>query len=187
MRHLLPCPCGQSIRIDTSQAGERVTCGACGQSQDAPTYRAIKALQLDSADVAAAQQRAAQQAGGNWSPMQGVLFAVGLVLLLIGLCGAGYCAYVVRRIDVPPPTAEQFAAFESRFDKLDLVQNYELFLEYKAHGMGPEETPLYVHAKRLEGSFTRVGIGCAILAGVGALLAACSLVVGGKRTATMKR
>jgi hypothetical protein len=121
MKHLLPCPCGQSIRIDTSQAGERVTCGACGKAQDAPTYRAIKALPLDAADVAAAQ-KAAQRAV-SWSPLQGGLFAAGLVLLLIGICGAVYCIYVVRQIDVPPPTEEQLAAFEARFEKLDIVDN----------------------------------------------------------------
>jgi hypothetical protein len=53
--------------------------------------------------------------------------------------------------------------------------------------MGPEETPLYVHAQRVEARFTRTGIGCGILAAVGALVAGASLVVGGKRPATMKR
>jgi hypothetical protein len=184
MRHLLPCPCGQSIPIDTSQAGERITCAKCGQSQDAPTYRGIKALPLDAADVAAAKQ--AQQAAGEWSPTQGYLFALGLVLLLIGLCGAVYCAYVVRQIDVPDPTPEMMAEFDSRIDKVKIDQLFEVFLKFKADGLGLPEPPLHVVAKRVEAAYTRSGIGCGIVAAVGLLLAGSSLVVGSgkKRSAS---
>jgi hypothetical protein len=182
MRHLLPCPCGQSIPIDTSQAGERITCAKCGQSQDAPTYRGIKALPLDSADVAAAKR--AQEAKSQWSPAQGYLFAVGLLMMLIGLCGAAYCVYVVRAIDVPEPPAEKIlAADEAHFDKLTIDQLYEGFLNAKANGLGVPQPPLHVLAKRAEATYTRTGIACGILAAVGFLTAAASLVVGGWKKA----
>jgi hypothetical protein len=178
MRHLLPCPCGQSIPIDTSQAGEQITCAKCGHSQDAPTYRGIKALPLDPGDVAAAKK--AQAATPEWSPMQGYLFAIGLVMLLVGLCGAAYCVYVVRAIDVPEPPAEKIiAADDAHFNKLTIDQLYEGFLSAKANGLGMPQPPLYVLAKRAEATYTRYGIASGILAGVGFLVAAASMVVGG--------
>ena len=42
-RYLLPCSCGQSIVIDTIQAGQEVRC-SCGQSQLVPTLREIRQL-----------------------------------------------------------------------------------------------------------------------------------------------
>jgi hypothetical protein len=47
--------------------------------------------------------------------------------------------------------------------------------------MGPDDAPLYVHARRAEQRFTKIGIGCGILAAVGAAVAASSLVVRGRR------
>jgi hypothetical protein len=177
MKHLLPCSCGQSIAIDTSQAGQRVTCGACGKSQDAPTFRGIKALPL--AEEKASGLEAGRRPEAPWSPLQGFLFAAGLLLLLVGVSGAGYCIHVVREINVPQPTAEDFELFDAQVDKLKIDELYEGFLQARKLGLGPAEPPLYVVAQRVEAAYTRYALISAGVAGLGLLLAAVSLVAGG--------
>ena len=43
MKYLLPCPCGKSVKIETSQAGQTVVC-SCGENLLVPSMLKIKAL-----------------------------------------------------------------------------------------------------------------------------------------------
>lgn len=79
--YLLPCPCGDSVRVEPRQAGERVAC-ACGDQLEAPPLRKMR--ELPPAPDAADDRR-----GGGWSYRQGVLTA-GLILASLFAAIGGY-------------------------------------------------------------------------------------------------
>jgi hypothetical protein len=79
---LLPCSCGQKVRVGNAQAGGQVIC-ACGKSVSVPTLRGLR--QLEPAPVEVIGKTALQ-----WSPVHGAAFAGAL---LLATAGAALMAY----------------------------------------------------------------------------------------------
>src|SRR2546429_7064272 len=77
--YLLPCTCGQKVRVDAGQAGAKVPC-ACGQQLTVPTFRALRELEQE-VPVAAVPVRGA--ATNDWDAVRGLLFSVGLLAFLV--------------------------------------------------------------------------------------------------------
>lgn len=73
--YLLPCSCGEKIRVRTRHAGETVTC-RCGTKLQVPTIRGLRQLEtVDDVEEASAPPR---------SLLEGPLFAIGLLALFAG-------------------------------------------------------------------------------------------------------
>jgi hypothetical protein len=77
--YLLPCTCGQTVRVGKAQAGQAVDC-ACGKRHSVPTLRGLRELAL--APVEAATTPARNPA---WSPWHGAAFSGGIVTAVIAL------------------------------------------------------------------------------------------------------
>ena len=93
---LLPCTCGQKVRVESAQAGGRVSC-RCGQSLTVPTLRGLRELEP-------AKDLAPAKAAPGWSPIHGAIFAVSLLvagagLAMIGVYAAIYTAAMQRTTD----------------------------------------------------------------------------------------
>src|SRR5262249_39770102 len=73
--YLLPCSCGQKVRVANSQAGGQVTC-ICGKSLGVPTLRGLRELELAPAEL--------QERSAGWNRVQGTIFAGGLFVAAIG-------------------------------------------------------------------------------------------------------
>jgi hypothetical protein len=76
--YLLPCNCGNKVRVDAGQAGAKVPC-SCGQQLLVPTFRALK--ELEAAPPAPAL--AATREDRPWSAGHGMLFSAGLLISVI--------------------------------------------------------------------------------------------------------
>jgi hypothetical protein len=178
MQYLLPCTaCGRTLPIDLGQAGQRVPC-ACGKLVEVPTLRGIKALApAKAADGAMEKARGPQPAA--WSPLQGALFSIGILVAVIAGMAAGYCGYAVAQIEVREPTAAQFAEADEHFDSIPLDKMYEIYSEARAHGLGSPQPPAYVQAKRVEDAFVRYTIVASTIAGAGVLMALSSFFIRG--------
>ncbi|QDU25498.1 hypothetical protein ETAA8_05670 [Anatilimnocola aggregata] len=74
---LVPCSCGEKLRVRGGQAGEKLTC-KCGASVAVPTVRQLR--QLETVEDASAPQPAAA-----WTAWQGPLFSIGALLLFVGV------------------------------------------------------------------------------------------------------
>ncbi len=88
-KHLLPCRCGKKIEVDVRQAGQTITC-QCGAMVDVPTMRQVRQL-----------ERAATTGGKTaprWSPLQGAVFAAGVLIAVISL--SVLVVLFVRRIGI---------------------------------------------------------------------------------------
>ena len=70
-QYLLPCSCGQSVAVETGQAGDTVTC-ACGDRLTVPTFRQLTRLQPTADTVATSH---------GWGARQGLLLLGSIVLI----------------------------------------------------------------------------------------------------------
>jgi len=97
-KHLLPCQCGRNIVVDPRQAGESVRC-ECGRSVDVPTLRQLRRLdpvkETDGRD----------KTRTPWSTGQGVVFAIGSLIALIGFVAAILLFIHRSRLDTARPPA----------------------------------------------------------------------------------
>src|SRR5262245_32317227 len=81
-QYLLPCACGQLVRVGNAQAGGQVLC-ACGKSLAVPTLRGLRQLE-------AAPPEIAKKLPLRWSPIHGASFALALVIAIAGAAAAAY-------------------------------------------------------------------------------------------------
>lgn len=98
VKYRLPCACGQSIEVDSSQSGLNVVC-ACGKQLEVPTHRGLTQLErVDSAPATTAGSIASGQASSNWGLRQGLQF-LGSVMLIGAV---GLLAFVWTRPHLDP-------------------------------------------------------------------------------------
>jgi hypothetical protein len=136
-RYLLPCSCGQSIPIETIQAGQEVRC-SCGQAQLAPTLREIR--QLPEAELAMTQLRLMKEA---WSAKRTSIFAIGLIVAALSMGAVIMCQVKIGRISSRLPSKDTMKAYEETMnaqivESLSAEEAYEHFLRWKEEGLGDQ-------------------------------------------------
>lgn len=102
---LLPCSCGETVRVLPRHAGESRTCGACGKTLAVPSMREIRRLESVEDETALATTPTQT----NWSAGRRALFVIGIPIFLIGAGMAAYCYSVTTRYKpayVTKPTLE---------------------------------------------------------------------------------
>ncbi|MBN2216592.1 MAG: hypothetical protein JW719_04375 [Pirellulales bacterium] len=122
-RYLLPCSCGRSIPVETTQAGQMVSC-ACGKTLEVPTL-----LKLRSLEPVADQHEAAVER--SWGGAQG-LAIVGGVVTLIGVAGLAF--FFLYR-PVPPKAVHTEKNIARGIENLTLIQSEGVW-EQLRHGLG---------------------------------------------------
>lgn len=179
-RYLLPCSCGQAIRVEASQAGQEIRC-PCGAVLEVPPIRSL--AQLERADKEppagrpsavrgetpseaepAARKRVASRPGSTWGARQRLLF-VGAIVTAIGL---GLLAYLyLRRPRLP------------EMESLTPIGTWRMWHDLR-HGIEyrPEWVELYLESVAAS---QRWMIVAGAIATVGALLLASSLLVSTRR------
>ena len=124
-KKLLCISCGQTLRIDSTQAGSILIC-SCGEQVPVPTLREI--AQLPDAD-AAEQMRT--QSPRRWTRAQGILFAIGAASLLLSAITA-----TVLFANLPPlkltGRVGNVAALDRQLDRLSATETHELWLYYQS-------------------------------------------------------
>jgi len=171
--YLLPCPCGEKLRVRTRQAGEAVTC-SCGAVHQVPTIRGLKKLEtVDDAEAVTAPP----------SPLlAGPLFAIGLLALFAG------CVFLAVTVLWPSPVLKMdvnlagmtpLDAERSQIavDELgpDLLYDEFLFLRDRARGDHAKYAQSVFDAALIsqKASFILGGV----VSGVGALLVIAGLAM----------
>jgi hypothetical protein len=120
----------------------------------------------------------------HWSTGQGILFASGLAIAMIGLVAASYFGwyyFLANQRAVKPNF--QDAVFQRDLSTIDLVESWKLWAsQFRDFEFTSRRTPDYIiirdFADRL-GKYMMIGIVATIL---GALMAASAFLIGGKST-----
>ena len=173
--YLLPCSCGESVVVETHQAGGRVTC-ACGANLEVPPLSRLRDFEIapDTADTGT---------GSGWSFRQGVA----TVALLASVALAGVGGYFWS-LEPPPPKAFEAADWEARSAEViaawspqDCLKYW--WLHYRELATAPLQAMPTDNPRLIKtAEFYRLGRytvwGLAAVAGVAGLAVAC----GGQRT-----
>lgn len=144
MKYLLPCSCGNSIPIETSQAGQTVTC-SCGQMQEVPTMRAIRQLE-PAHETAPAKRRPLSTA--KWSISQRLLFTFGLAVAAIGFWFAGSLQFTRSRLDTQEVKWDtQLDTDLQKLETMNLEGAWETWIRVRDKDIGPYKPPPFMVAR----------------------------------------
>jgi len=141
MHYLLPCSCGQKVRIAPSQAGGQALC-ACGKSLSIPTLRGIRAL--EPAPEALARPAA------TWSVLHGLFFSGGMLLAFAGIFLIAW--YLYQYVQIGGLAIDRSDDFikggAAQIDTLSPVELLEVWTkEVLGEGLGEPEKPYWITAK----------------------------------------
>ena len=173
MKYLLPCDrCGEKTPIDASQAGRQIVC-QCGAALEVPSFRAVRELErFDEPQVK--QQR-------SWNPFRGTLFALGLVLVALGLAAAAGCGIGWAMVDTTEPPAEDLEPVLKAIDAVGPSDSWDIWVDMRDKGLGPYYLPEHVMARRgAQNLRWLMMIGLAVAA-TGVVISTGSLLIAKKR------
>jgi hypothetical protein len=168
-QYLLPCSCGQTLRIEAAQAGEQIEC-ACGKSVSVPTLREIR--KLEPAPVEAGSRRAA----GGWNAWNGLVFSGGAFLCLAALAGMVYAGVMILRIEgsgVTEDASAQINEFEAmQIDELTPEMALTAFDDLRGEGLGHKHEPYWITYRRMaqEQRTLLIASGICLTAGIAAMV-----------------
>ena len=171
-QYLLPCACGEKLRVAPAQAGGQVTCG-CGQCLTVPTLRGLKALEL-------APDKTPAPAAPGWSTIHGLIFSISLVVAASGLVTCAYNLWLYSSVlGLTVDRTEEWIAMErAPIDKLTPVQALEFLKGNIQACIQNEASPEWVIAKRVAARYLFwVKVGGCLLAG-GLIPAIATLFIG---------
>ncbi len=177
-QYLLPCSCGKSVSVSQTQAGDIVTC-VCGTNLTVPSIRELRKLrQVES--LTRPQYRVKQES--NWSPLQGVLFALGLLLVVAGGGVAGYYGFW-HYLSIPHATDTSKVETEMWGEKLEgmtLSETVALWDLAIKQGLGDQEVPTWKFAREVIEVLEQRWKVATVFAAIGAFMMVVSFLVGGK-------
>lgn len=167
VQYLLPCECGNTTPIDTSQAGSSVPC-SCGKQIDVPSLRAIRELTPASDDVAPSNYQ--------WNPAAGLVFVCGLVLALVGAGMAFFMHLNVQTmVNLDSPPEADVAAW---IEEIDSMPPELLFDEWNAQlhvGLGEYQMSPFVQARMMARQFEMYRNTALVVMACGLIFAATSI------------
>lgn len=107
IKYLLSCKCGEKIEIELYQAGQVITC-QCGESCDVPSMSGIRDLpQGESSKVVD------PEVSSKWNRFQGVLFALGVIVIVVSFFVTVYVGRPIFTLDATPLSLENITLEES--------------------------------------------------------------------------
>jgi hypothetical protein len=171
VQYLLPCSCGQKVRVEAAQAGGQASCG-CGKALTVPTLRALRQLEVAEPD----KETRSRGVGSSWSRLQGAMFSLGLIVACVSLLVA---AYNLRDFlgastltEDQTPLLNQWEA--ETIDQFTLQESVEAYQQMRDAGLKLDAPPIWVVARQIveqkktimlwSGGLAAVGIAAAITA-----------------------
>jgi hypothetical protein len=170
IRHRFPCACGVEHLVVPSDAGQQIHC-SCGKILEVPTLRRLR--QLPTSDSDRGDSSGTRR---PWSTRQGLLFNVGLVVLVLALFALVFLGRKRSQLSLERPAFpyQEFVAKEvAQWNVNELWQFWTANREVK---LDARPTPDYLIARqvarRLDGLL-------AVAAGFGVvgLVAVCAAVL----------
>ena len=161
--YLLTCECGETRIVEPQQAGISITC-ECGREIHVPAL--VQMRKLPAADGPVTQVSAMA-----WSPQQGVLYAVGITIMVIAAVAVVSLLVLLSRVDTTRPTY----SFQHSVDSLTPTEAWTAWNNLSIVELGPRRMPPHIAARQycrfLYGGLAVTGI----VAVVGAALTLFSL------------
>ena len=168
--YFLPCSCGQKVRVEPAQAGGQVTC-SCGKTVLVPTLRGLKQLEVAPPDAAALRRAV----GRRWSPVQGAMFSIGVVVTIISLLVLAYT--YLQFAEATTYTQDQTSVINQleaeQIDSMNILDSLQAFYSLRDEGLGEPVEPFWITAQKIvaQKRTLMIGLTAMALAGVISVLA----------------
>ena len=160
--YLVPCECGNSVKVDSALAGGTTTCDQCQATVEIPSLRLLK----DLPQAEAAEKDALQPVGVKESNPTRNLGAILILLSLLSLAVLGYARYT----SVTGITADDAIEWgNQQIDSLTPEESWKMWQEVQELGMGPREVTLtQIEERRVLAIYLLMGVAVVVaLVGVG--------------------
>lgn len=179
--YLIPCTCGNKVRVDAGQAGAKVSC-SCGNQISVPTFRALRDLELETPLTPAVVSEPRR-----WSAGRGILFSVGLLVSVIAAVLVCYHFYSFWEMRDGGESFKQEYIETFRHD-VEHLTPFEALHEFSQHvkdGLEVQGTPPWAKIEKMRDDSFRwlVGAGIALAFGLVSMFGAL-LVPSPDRSAT---
>ena len=174
VQYLLPCQCGRKIPVDSTKAGQFITC-ECGVQLEIPTLGGLRKLQP-------VVQENRPVARVKWAARQQVLL-LGIIICIVGLGIAGL--FAIGR-PLPPPHEQRIEVFPKYVEGMSLMQTIQLWSKLERglpDGLGLEDQ----RYQTLRQAYLRRSTVALVIAGVGVVIMLISLFIPKKRVRSMPR
>ena len=163
--YLLPCSCGNKVRVDVGQAGGQVEC-TCGKTLAVPTFRGLKQLEVApplASDVVDARR---------WPPLYAGMFSIGLLITLLSLIVIAISLVQYASIaEVLEDKSPYIFKYESeQIDEMPIDHSLDLWRDLRDKGPGePVDAPWVLAQQQEKSIWQRIRI-AGVLAVVGLAL-----------------
>ncbi len=169
--YLLPCHGDSVVEVTTADAGRAIPC-PCGKTVTVPTMREIR--RLPQKEIAAVAD------GPQWSIAQGVLFAIGLVVLTASLGITAWWGYKLSLLETDEfiVPEDHLAAWDQQMMDLPAERTLDVWNQLLRHPLPEDRRPpdFEVHRSEAESLYLKMGI-AGIVAVIGIALAALPILV----------
>ena len=178
-QYLLPCDCGARVVVETTQAGEQVSC-ECGALLEIPAFTRLS--QLEPVDTGrGAGQGAAVGERSPWTRTQASLFTIGLLTAVLAGIGIGFGVYTRARIDTMDTietVADDYLKFLDQQPPTELLEIWTAIRKKGLQDVRSLPIPEYVVNLRNYDKLTRlIDLACAAAA-IGICMTVASLGFG---------
>ncbi len=136
----LNCPkCQRTLAITPAQAGESLTC-ECGHELTVPTLRQLRQLPTCNTDQGAAARPTGPPAK-PWSRSRGFTFALGLLLVAVGVLVHFRLAPQRKALDISPPA---FQEIDRDVQQLPAKESWDAWKYFRQQKLDDRPTPDFV-------------------------------------------
>ncbi len=178
--YLLPCTCGESVRVLPRNAGETRTC-VCGRELTVPNLRQLKKLETVS-------ESESESASRPWSIFRAILFVSGIPVFVIAggvaIWSIWYSLQFHAGYTNKPTLAQVFAGapnelFRADIDTMALTDTVESVWKplLEEANLPDYVEPRYLDLRRQRDRYRRVGAWAAITSVSGLLVALAAVFV----------
>jgi hypothetical protein len=173
-QYLLPCSCGQKVRVEPAQAGGQVAC-ACGANLNVPTLRGLRQLEVAPTDDATIRR----STGRQWGPVRGAMFSIGLLVVVVSLLVLAYTYLQFAEAGLftqdQTPVINQLEG--EQIANMNLLDSLQAFYSLREEGLGEPVEPFWVTAQKIVAEKRNLMLGAGGLALAGAIAVIASLLI----------
>lgn len=142
-----------------------MACGTCGKPLDVPKLRDLRRLPP--------VEDSPSTGPGSWGAVQGALFVLGLLAMVIAAGSAYYNWSLLHQLDTTKPDLPKF---KYELDNIPLMDSWKLWKDYRDIDVETRVTPYYLRAQEKAAELDRWISLFALIGGVGAACVLGSLI-----------
>lgn len=152
-KYLLSCKCGESTAVRIQQAGKSVRCRRCGNDLIIPTLRSLRELPpADAREVKVHDGLATK----GWTPAQGWLFALGVLVVIVSIGVISYCHFERRKLNLDKPSMAALTRLHRDLSQVGLLEAWDIWTKVEKSPLVRRGRPIYLVHRELDAHYRNI-------------------------------